>query len=35
LVADVAVFAGAVVAGFFAVDSATLEMFPTLAENVY
>jgi hypothetical protein len=35
LVADVAVFTGAVVAGFFAVDSATLEMFPTLAENVY
>lgn len=34
LVVDAAVFAGVVVAGFFAVDSATLEMLPTLAVAV-
>ena len=33
VIADDAVFAGVVLAGFFAVDSAILEMFPTLAEK--
>jgi hypothetical protein len=35
LAADVAVFAGAALVGFFAVDSATLATFPTLAENAH